>query len=87
MPDAAGTGAPSSVPLRLQLACARRELALRVRVYARLVANETMLQSTATRELAAMSAIVRTLKALVEAERGEGGQAELFGGTAREAEP
>lgn len=73
MPDAHGT-------LRAQLACAKRELALRVRVYPRLVANETMLQSTATRELAAMSAIVRTLKGLVEAEAGEGAkQAELFG--------
>lgn len=69
---------PDAVPLRLQLACARRELALRTRVYPRLVANETMLQSTATRELAAMSAIVRTLKGLVETEAGEGGQAELF---------
>lgn len=69
---------PDAVPLRLQLACARRELALRVRVYPRLVANETMLQSTATKELAAMSAIVRTLKALVDAEDGEGAQAELF---------
>ena len=78
MPDAHGT-------LRAQLACAKRELALRVRVYPRLVANETMLQSTATRELAAMSAIVRTLKGLVEAEAGEGAkQAELFGGSREE---
>jgi len=69
---------PDAVSLRRQLACARRELALRARVYPRLVANETMLQSTATHELAAMSAIVRTLTALVAAERGEGGQAELF---------
>jgi len=74
---------PDAVPLRQQLACARRELALRVRVYARLVANETMLQSTATRELAAMAEVVRTLARLVEAEGG-GGQAELFGETARE---
>lgn len=66
------------VPLRLQLACARRELALRSRVYPRLVAQETMLQSTATKELAAMSAIVRTLAGLVAAEAGAGGQAELF---------
>ena len=69
---------PDAVSLRLQLACARRELALRVRVYARLVANEMMLQSKATQELAAMSAIVQTLQALVEAKAGDGGQAELF---------
>jgi hypothetical protein len=70
---------PDDVPLRQQLQCARRELALRVRVYPRLVANETMLQSTATKELAAMSAIVRTLARLVAAEDGAGGQAALFG--------
>ena len=69
---------PDAVPLRAQLACARRELALRVRVYPRLVANETMLHSTAVRELAAMKAIITTLTRLVEAEAGEGGQAELF---------
>jgi hypothetical protein len=78
---------PDAVSLRLQLACAKRELALRARVYPRLVANETMLQSTAKYELAAMAAIIRTLKGLVEAERGDGGQAEMFGGgTTREAE-
>lgn len=77
IPDAC-PGPRSGVPLRAQLACARRELALRVRVYPRLVANETMLQSTATKELAAMSAIVRTLQTLVEAEADVSGQAELF---------
>jgi homoserine dehydrogenase len=71
------------VPLRLQLACAKRELALRVRVYPRLVANETMLQSTAQHELAAMTAIVKTLGRLVAEEAGAGGQAELFGGGER----
>lgn len=63
---------PDAVPLHLQLARARRELALRVRVYPRLVANETMLQSTATKELAAMSASVRTLAGLVAADDGAG---------------
>jgi hypothetical protein len=75
---------PDAVPLRLQLACARRELAVRARVYPRLVAHETMLQSTATRELAAMQAICRTLQRLVDEEAGAGWQAELFGETARE---
>lgn len=66
------------VSLRAQLACARRELALRVRVYPRLVANETMLQATAVRELAAMRAIITTLTTLVEAEADVSGQAEMF---------
>jgi len=78
---------PDAVSLRLQLACAKRELALRARVYPRLVANERMLQSTATQELAAMSAIVRTLARLVEAERGDvERQAELFDARASRGE-
>jgi len=77
-----------SVSLVEQLRCATRELALRKRVYPRLVANETMLQSTATRERAAMEAIVETLRTLVEAEDDASGQGEMFGGrTGGEAEP
>jgi hypothetical protein len=80
---------PDAVPLRLQLACAKKELARRVRVYPGMIASDTLLTSTATRELAAMTAIVRTLGALVDAEAGAGGgQAELFdarGGSEREA--
>jgi hypothetical protein len=76
------------VPLRLQLACAKRELARRVRVYPGLIASDTMLTSTASRELAAQTAIVRTLAGLVAAEAGGGGQAELFDARAgREGEP
>jgi hypothetical protein len=75
---------PDAVPLRLQLQCARRELALRARVYPRLVANETMLHATAVREMAAMRAICDTLRRLVEPDEGDGGQAELFGGTREE---
>lgn len=71
------------IPLRLQLACATRELALRIRVYPRLVANETMLHSTAVRELAAMRAIIATLRRLVAAEAGAGGQGEMFDEDAR----
>jgi hypothetical protein len=58
----------SDVPLTDQLACARRELALRRKVYTRLVAMEAMLSTQAARELAAMEAIVQTLERLVEAE-------------------
>lgn len=68
---------PEHVPLRLQLACAKRELARRVRVYPGMIAQDTLLVSTANHELAAQTAIVRTLARLV-AEGGEGGQAELF---------
>jgi len=77
---------PDAIPLRQQLAFAARELALRERVYPRLIANETMLQRTAHRELEAMAAIIRTLKRLVAEDEGAGGQAELFGGTAGEEE-
>jgi hypothetical protein len=54
------------VSLRAQLACARRELALRERVYPRWVAEERLLPSTAAHETAPMAAIVRTLQGLVE---------------------
>ena len=68
---------PDAVPLRTQLQCAKRELARRVRVYPGMIAQDTMLVATANRELAAMTAIVRTLAALVR-EAGDEGQAELF---------
>jgi len=78
---------PDAVPLRLQLACAKRELALRERIYPRLVAQETRLPAKAQHELAAMRAICATLAGLVAAEAGGGGQAELFGARAgREGE-
>jgi hypothetical protein len=78
---------PDAVSLRRQLACATRELALRHRVYPRLVANETMRERTAADELQAMTAICGTLARLVAEDEGGGGQAELFGGgTTREAE-
>lgn len=72
---------PNAVPLRQQLACAKRELALRLRVYPRLVAGGTMLSRTALRELQAMRAIIETLQRLVEDEDGaeETTQEELFG--------
>jgi hypothetical protein len=75
---------PDAVPLRLQLQCAKRELARRVRVYPGMIAQDILLTSTATRELAAMTAIVRTLARLVAADEGAaGGQAELFDARAR----
>lgn len=70
---------PDAIPLREQLACAKRELARRVRVYPGMIAQDTLLVSTANRELAAMTAIVRTLARLAAADGGGGGQTELFG--------
>jgi hypothetical protein len=58
----------SDLPLTEQLACARRELALRMKVYPRWVAHEQMTERAAKREILAMTAIVHTLEALVEAE-------------------
>jgi hypothetical protein len=67
------------VPLRQQLQCARRELALRVCLYPRLVGHGLLRDRTAVRELAAERAIIATLTRLVEAEADDGaGQAELF---------
>jgi hypothetical protein len=73
------------VSLRAQLACARRELALRVCLYPRLVAHGQLRSRTAIRELAQQRAIVKTLQALIEADgTGETAQAELFAQTAEE---
>lgn len=51
-------------PYQEQVRCAKRELALRQRVYPRWVAARTMTQDTADREIAAMAAIVATLTTL-----------------------
>lgn len=59
------------VALEVQLACAKREVRQRQRVYPRLVAAERMTEAQAARELAAMKAIVRTLTQLLEAKQGE----------------
>lgn len=69
------------VSLRAQLACARRELALRVCLYPRLVAYGQLRSRTAVRELAQQRAIVRTLQGLVESEaQAEDVQGALFAG-------
>jgi hypothetical protein len=46
------------------LACAKRELALRRRVYPRLVAQEKMREQTAAHEIACMERIVEILDKL-----------------------
>lgn len=50
------------VPLGDQVACARREQALRKNVYPQFVAKGRMDQEEADRELARMSAIITTLE-------------------------
>lgn len=57
-----------AVSLKDQIACARRELAIRENVYPRRVQRGDMTEVGMKKELAAMSAIIDTLEAL---ERGE----------------
>lgn len=54
-------GERESAGLAVQLACARRELALRRNTYPKWVASGRMTSATAERETAAMAAIVETL--------------------------
>jgi hypothetical protein len=53
-----------SVSIPDQIKCARRELAMRERVYPRWVQDGRMKQDAADREMAAMAAIVKTLEGL-----------------------
>jgi hypothetical protein len=62
----------SSVSLARQLAAAARELRRRWQIYPRQVATHRMSQRKADEEIAAMAAIVETLRRLVEAERADG---------------
>ena len=52
-----------------KLRCVARELALRIRVYPKLVANGKMKQETADREIELMQAIVKDYQQLVEQEK------------------
>lgn len=54
-----------AVPLEVQLTCAKRELALRKRVYPAWINAKRMNQFKAQEEIAAMAAIVQTLEDLV----------------------
>lgn len=57
-----------AIPLANQIACAAREVRMRARVYPRWVATGKMSQEEATREIAAMQAIVQTLTAARDAQ-------------------
>lgn len=65
----------SVVSLKDQIACARRELAIRDKVYPRRVQTGDMTEAAMKKELAAMSAIIDTLERL---ERGEKPEAPPF---------
>jgi hypothetical protein len=53
-----------AVSLQSQVECAKRELAMRRRVYPRFIENGSMTGQKANQELAAMEAIVATLQRL-----------------------
>lgn len=67
-----------AISLHDQLACAKRELSLRHRVYQKWVAEGKMDELRAQKELAGMEAIVATLQGLCEQQTPQGS---LFGGT------
>lgn len=49
------------IPIEDQIACVRRELAQRRRVYPRLIKNESMTKDEAEKELHRMEAVLNTL--------------------------
>jgi hypothetical protein len=51
------------IPLAEQIACVRREVALRERIYPRLVRDGKLRRDEADRELARMRAVLETLEA------------------------
>lgn len=63
------------VSIEDQVSCAKRELKMRKRVYARLVAEEKMSFEKSEREINGMTAIVKTLE---EIGREESPQREMF---------
>jgi hypothetical protein len=69
----------ADISLSDQLVCARHELRRRTKTYPLFVAHEEMTERTAQREIAAMTAIVRTLQRLVLAEQ-RGRQPALWAG-------
>lgn len=67
MNDHTDTAAPIS--LDVQVACIRREIGMRERVYPRWVATEKMKPQKADDEIAAMRAVLATLQELKAKER------------------
>jgi hypothetical protein len=59
--------APATFSIADQIACVRREIGMRERVYPKWVAGGRMKQDAADRELAAMRAVLATLQSLKQA--------------------
>lgn len=55
---------PATVPLKAQIACVIRELALRRTMYPRWIEQRRMKSEAAAKEMAAMQAVLATLTAL-----------------------
>ena len=58
-------GTPN-VPIADQIACVAREIAMRERVYPRLIRQQRMSDTKAHQEIQAMRAVLRTLQGLSE---------------------
>lgn len=58
-----------SVPIEHQVACVKREISMRERVYGRWVSEKRMTQRKADEELAAMRAVLATLETIEQRER------------------
>lgn len=54
----------AEITLEMQIACAKREVALRKRVYPRFVAAKRLNEFKAEEEIAVMTAVVATLESL-----------------------
>ena len=67
------------VPLARQIACVKRELGMRQRVYPRRVADGRMTETERQREVAEMQAVLATLEAVAQAAQAA---EDLFGGEA-----
>ncbi len=59
----------STIPLTAQLACVKREVAMRKRVYPRWIATGKMTKEDADRQTATMEAVAATLEDLVAKEK------------------
>lgn len=57
------------IDIEAQVACARREVAMRKRVYPRWIESGRFSQAKADHEIAAMEAIIATLEAVAAKER------------------
>ena len=58
-----------TIKISEQIACVRREIAMRRRVYPRWIESGKMTQAKADREIAVMEAVLATLEKLSEHER------------------